>query len=209
MDSGTTGTLLCDRHEIWITNSEWIRFSIPNKTRMPEYCPPTHACNTHAPGWLYGSHPAVEDGAVQMRACFHWNSHCCYWRYPISVRNCTNFYVYQLSRIYACQLRLCVGKLCQGLVKEAQIASLILGASSLICSHCWWYFYIFFLHSFPNFSLDWKDISNCWDSDYHISKHVGVLVKFSAAIHIFRSLLGVANLIKYYLSWLIYYLGKV
>ena len=111
VDTRKTGTLLCDRYEIWLTNSDWIRFSMPNKTRMPEYCPPTHACNTHAPGWLYGSHPAVEDGAVQMHACFHWNKHCCYWHYSISVRNCTNFYVYQLSRIYVCQLRLCVGKL--------------------------------------------------------------------------------------------------
>lgn len=111
MDTRTTGTLLCDDREIWLNNGDWIRFSIPNKTRMPEYCPPTYACNTHAPGWLNGSHPAVEDGAVEMHACFHWIDRCCRWKSPILVRNCTTFYVYQLSRIYVCWLRLCVGKL--------------------------------------------------------------------------------------------------
>ena len=123
VDTRNTGTLLCDIYENWLTNSDWIRFSMPNKTRMPEYCPPTHACNTHAPGWLYGRHPAVEDGAVQMLACFHWKKRRCYWHYSISVRNCTNFYVYRLSRISTCYLRLCVGKLWQGLAREAWIES--------------------------------------------------------------------------------------
>ena len=144
---------------------------MPNKSRMPEYCPPTHACNTHAPGWLDGRHPAVEDGAVQMSACFHWDKHCCYWHYSISVRNCTNFYVYQLSRIYACQLRLCVGKLRPGLAREAWIEinfrSLKLDMLPLLML-----FLHFFLHSFSSFSFHWAVISSCRDSYYHISKNL-------------------------------------
>ena len=30
---------------------------------------------------------------------------------------------------------------------------------SSICSHCWWHFYIFFLHSLSTYSFDWEDIS--------------------------------------------------
>lgn len=116
VDSQTTGTVLCDKYEIWSTNSRWIRFPITYKTRMPEYCPPKYACNTHAPGWLNGIHPAVEDEIVQSEVCFHWRNQwgdddCCNWRVGISVRNCTTFFVYQPSYIITCSLRLCVGKL--------------------------------------------------------------------------------------------------
>lgn len=110
VDSRTTGSLLCDKNETWVTSSSWIRFPIINKTRMPEYCPPKYACNTHASGWLNGNHPAVEDGIVQRQVCFHWYSDCCQWWISISIRNCTTFFVYQPSPLPGCWFRFCVGK---------------------------------------------------------------------------------------------------
>ncbi|KAL9954070.1 hypothetical protein ACROYT_G041562 [Oculina patagonica] len=44
-----TGLRLCDSGAVWTTNNDWIRFPISGETWMPEYCPPTHACNTDAP----------------------------------------------------------------------------------------------------------------------------------------------------------------
>ena len=103
-----TDLVLCDVDAVWTTNYTWIRFPISNETWMPEYCPPMYACNTHAPGWLSGSHPTVEDGIVQRHVCFHWRGQCCKWSIVIFVRNCRQFFVYKPFPVPLCSLRLCV-----------------------------------------------------------------------------------------------------
>ncbi|XP_068706697.1 uromodulin-like [Montipora foliosa] len=85
----------------------WFRFQGAAGTRMPTLCPPTHRCNTHAPGWLSGGHPSVADGQVNKTVCFHWTSDCCLWSTTIKVRNCGSFYVYYLNSTPTCQLRYC------------------------------------------------------------------------------------------------------
>ena len=77
---------------------------------MPDQCVPAYHCGTHAPGWLNGAHPAVAEGAVQRKVCFHWTSNCCLWSINIRVRNCGGFYVYELSDTPACHLRYCGDK---------------------------------------------------------------------------------------------------
>lgn len=110
----TTGKVLCDNMDVnFSINTNWIRFVANDDQWMPEYCPPMWVCNTHATGWLNGSHPAVEDGIVKRRVCFHWFHQCCRWQMDISVRNCTTFFVYKASTSLAvpgCNMRFC-GKL--------------------------------------------------------------------------------------------------
>ncbi|XP_020631091.1 uromodulin-like, partial [Orbicella faveolata] len=85
----------------------WYRFQGAAGSRMPTSCPPTSKCNAPAPGWLNGAHPAVPDGKVTRKVCFHWSSNCCNWSTNIEVRNCSSFYVYYFNGTPSCYLRYC------------------------------------------------------------------------------------------------------
>ena len=85
----------------------WYRFYGSAGKKMPTQCVPKNHCNTHAPGWMNGAHPQVQDGIVHRTVCFNWLSSCCYWKAAISVRNCSGFYVYYLGKPPACRLRYC------------------------------------------------------------------------------------------------------
>lgn len=98
-------TTLCDRD--LITQKAWYRFGNESGNHMPTTCIAKHKCNTHAPGWLNGSHPELHDGIVTRRVCYHWSSSCCYWETHIRLRNCGPFYSYELMSTPACQLRYC------------------------------------------------------------------------------------------------------
>ena len=74
---------------------------------MPDSCVTKYYCGTHAPGYLTGGHPTVAQGIVSRKVCFHWSSGCCQWSQYIRVRNCGAFYVYELSKPPACNLRFC------------------------------------------------------------------------------------------------------
>ena len=90
--------------------SGWYRFQGAAGTKMAMSCVPTSRCNTHATGWLNGVHPTVEDGRVTRQVCFNWGSNCCYWSINIQVRNCGDFFIYQLSGTppeNPCYLRYC------------------------------------------------------------------------------------------------------
>ena len=64
-------------------------------------------CGTSSPGWFNGSHPTVNEGAVQRRVCFTYDSDCCFSSIYIRVRNCGGFYVYQLKPLTYCYSRYC------------------------------------------------------------------------------------------------------
>ena len=83
------------------------RFEGAAGTRMPTSCPPKHRCNTHASGWLNGTHPTVADGQVTRTVCFHWGSDCCNWSNSVKVTNCGGYYVYYITSTPACSLRYC------------------------------------------------------------------------------------------------------
>ena len=74
---------------------------------MPTSCVAKNRCGTHAPGWLNGQHPKVEEGVVTRQVCFHWGDNCCNWSNNVKVRNCGEFYVYELRKTPQCQLRYC------------------------------------------------------------------------------------------------------
>ena len=88
--------------------SGWYRFSGEAGNKMPESCVPIQHCNTRGPGWLNGSHPAVADGPVRRKVCFHSSrGKCCSHSNYIIVRNCGGFFVYKLHRPPSCDLRYC------------------------------------------------------------------------------------------------------
>ena len=86
----------------------WYRFNSTAGTKMPTTCVSKNRCNTHASGWLNGTHPTPQEGIVNRRVCFHWSSNCCNWDITIKVRKCGLFYVYRLVSPPYCSIRYCV-----------------------------------------------------------------------------------------------------
>ncbi|KAL9961270.1 hypothetical protein ACROYT_G030179 [Oculina patagonica] len=98
-----SGNYICDKP----IGPGWFRFQGDAGTKMPTKCPPTHACDTHAPGWLNGGHPTVAEGKVTRQVCFHWGDSCCKWSTNTEVRDCGSYYVYYFRDTPACSLRYC------------------------------------------------------------------------------------------------------
>ncbi|XP_055514227.1 uncharacterized protein LOC129710948 [Leucoraja erinacea] len=74
----------------------WYRFYSSGGWKIPETVVPASHCSAYYPGWLVGSHPSVGDGEVTRTVCFNEGSYICYWNREIRVKNCTDYFVYQL-----------------------------------------------------------------------------------------------------------------
>ena len=91
-------------------STDWYRFSGAAGNQMVESCVDMYRCGTIYPGWLDGSHPTVNEGAVQRRVCFSYyvyGGDCCSLSTYIRVRNCGGFFVYQLKPLTVCNSRYC------------------------------------------------------------------------------------------------------
>ncbi|CAH3166538.1 unnamed protein product, partial [Porites lobata] len=90
-------------------STDWYRFSGAAGNQMAESCVDGYRCGTWYPGWLSGSHPTVNEGAVQRRVCFSYFVYgdCCSLSTYIRVRNCGGFFVYQLKPLTVCNSRYC------------------------------------------------------------------------------------------------------
>ena len=97
---------LCDNALI----TAWYRLTGDAGTYLPESCPQPQGdiCGTTYPGWLNGIHPTTAEGVVTREACFSSDSQCCYYHTSIKVKNCGDYYVYELTPVPACSLRYCV-----------------------------------------------------------------------------------------------------
>ena len=99
--------VLCDRY----LQSGWYRFTGAAGNRILDACQAdrgnVYRCQTHAAGWLNGTHPLIIDGEVSRTVCFSWKLSCCQWTKAIKIRNCGGFYVYYLEKVSACSLRYC------------------------------------------------------------------------------------------------------
>ncbi|KAL8594260.1 hypothetical protein ACOMHN_044204 [Nucella lapillus] len=96
----------CDRD----LSPGWYRFYLDgNSAVMPTSCVPDHRCKTHAPMWLdLQGESLPEPGQEKVtRACANWSGDCCNWDVPITVRNCGDFFVYNLEPSPVCQLAYC------------------------------------------------------------------------------------------------------
>ncbi len=94
----------CDK-----TEGKWHRFLDPAGTIIPLTPPTLYSCGTDAPGWMQGTLPAVEDEIVNRKGCFAWLGNNCLWSTELLVRNCGNYYVYNLPDPPDCALRYCAG----------------------------------------------------------------------------------------------------
>ncbi|XP_068739001.1 uncharacterized protein [Montipora capricornis] len=77
----------------------WYRFGGEAGNQMADTCVKMCHCGAWYPGWLTGGHPSVEDGAAVRKVCFVRGLGCCEASEYISVRNCSGFYVYNLTSI--------------------------------------------------------------------------------------------------------------
>ncbi len=79
---------------------------------MPDTCVDEYSCGTHAPLWLNGGHPTVEDGVVTRDVCGHYDNNCCSFQSnPIKVKACPgDYYVYEFVKPAFCFLAYCAGK---------------------------------------------------------------------------------------------------
>ena len=50
----------------------------------------------------------MQEGMVSRQVCFNWRD-CCQWKINIRIRNCGDFYVYELKAPGVCGLRYCGG----------------------------------------------------------------------------------------------------
>ena len=89
------------------TLSIWYRFGGDAGNKIADACVKMNHCGVMNPGWLNGGHPAVADGTVLRRVCFSTDQSCCQKSIYISVRNCGEFYVYNLTSLPTCNLRYC------------------------------------------------------------------------------------------------------
>ncbi|KAG7476917.1 hypothetical protein MATL_G00087920 [Megalops atlanticus] len=97
----------CDTDIVW---QGWYRLFLGNASvQMPERCIDRLMCGTHAPLWLNGAHPSLEDGVVSLPVCGNWYSGCCNFQSnPIHVKACPgNYFVYKFVAPVNCYLAYC------------------------------------------------------------------------------------------------------
>ncbi|XP_026102626.1 uromodulin-like [Carassius auratus] len=102
-----TSEIMCDCEVSW---DGWYRLFIQDQSvQMPDTCVDMLSCGTHAPLWLTGGHPTVEDGVVTRDVCGHWDNDCCYFQSnPIKVKACSgNYFVYEFVKPAFCSLAYC------------------------------------------------------------------------------------------------------
>ncbi|XP_050981012.1 uncharacterized protein LOC127174556 [Labeo rohita] len=100
-------SLMCDYYVNWVG---WYRLFINGQSaQMSETCVNELSCSTHAPMWLNGTHPKVEDGVVSRNVCGHWENKCCRFQSnPIKVKACPGgYYVYEFVKPNYCSGTYC------------------------------------------------------------------------------------------------------
>jgi cysteine-rich repeat protein len=107
--TSVNGPVYCDSQvgQAQWQGPNWYRFTGAAGVKMPETAPVIYACGTHAPGWLNGAHPAINEGAVDRQVCFHWSGNTCNWNANVQVVNCGEFFLYNLPTAPVCSLRYC------------------------------------------------------------------------------------------------------
>ncbi|XP_057294911.1 uncharacterized protein LOC130623439 isoform X2 [Hydractinia symbiolongicarpus] len=87
----------------------WHRFNGAAGTRLLDYCTGSrNRCGTPSPGWVYGSHPTVEEGIVKRPLRF-FTHYCADDSGEVLIRNCGNFYSYRFTKLpsWSCNYGVC------------------------------------------------------------------------------------------------------
>ena len=109
--SGVEGWGFCDNPDDDTPSPDWqgpgwYRLGMPAGITIPEEPVESFHCNTIAPGWLNGNHPApgnTVDGTV----CFNLFSNQCHYQTQIQIKHCNNYFLYYLPDTPSCNLRYC------------------------------------------------------------------------------------------------------
>ena len=82
----------------------WYRLQGPGGDRIADKCVLKGRCGTDFSGWLRHTHPTVSEGVVNRTVCFSGKMFCCIGRNSIKVKNCGDYYVYELQRAVVCKI---------------------------------------------------------------------------------------------------------
>ena len=88
------------------TLNGWYRFQGDAGTKMVTTCPLEFRCDAAYPIWLSGGHPTVAEGTVTRNVCIN-KSACCAIFFPIQVKNCSSYYIYNFLAPWHCPARYC------------------------------------------------------------------------------------------------------
>ena len=91
----------------WHLAPGWYRFQEAAGDQTLDTCVPVKHCGTYSPRWLNVTHPIVTEGVGTRKVCYRGSKSFCDWNNSIKVRNCGSYYVYELQRTPACNLRYC------------------------------------------------------------------------------------------------------
>jgi cysteine-rich repeat protein len=97
----------CDK----TAEGKWHRFLDPAGVVMPLVAPSQYSCGTDSPGYMLGTYPFEDEGIVPRTVCFPWFNDPCMWSHEIAVRNCGEYFVFQLPTPSTCALRYCAAPL--------------------------------------------------------------------------------------------------
>jgi len=104
MDIPRGSVLKCDEKGF---TKGWYRFAGYAGSGIANKCTAADHCGTKATGWMEGSHPTEDEGIVTRKVCYSYRGKCCYKTNNLRVRNCGDFYVYQLDKVPSCHLGYC------------------------------------------------------------------------------------------------------
>nr|XP_022297908.1 uncharacterized protein LOC111107161 [Crassostrea virginica] len=107
----------CQNKELQLCDSgleeKWYRPVKQNHdVRMPTTCVPQNRCGTRSPIWLNGNEPTIDDKTTNMKACVNTGiteTCSCNKQIDIQIRNCSSFFVYNLTATSSCPERYCFG----------------------------------------------------------------------------------------------------
>ncbi|XP_076071801.1 uncharacterized protein LOC143043313 [Mytilus galloprovincialis] len=103
--NGVSGGRICDSN----LKPDWYRPISKAGNLMPTKClNGGFKCGTSKPIWMQGSYPS--DGKiVNATACASSYNGCCNISYNIQVKNCSTFYIYNLTPTFGCSQAYCFG----------------------------------------------------------------------------------------------------
>ncbi|XP_050990151.1 deleted in malignant brain tumors 1 protein-like [Labeo rohita] len=159
--------LMCDQDMNWFG---WYRLFIHGQSvQMPDTCVDMNKCGTHAPLWLNGGHPNVNDGVVTRDVCGHWDYDCCFFRStPIRVKACPgNYSVYEFVKPSFCSLAYCADV---GSSNTTYTTAATETISSVPHPECGGHLYGSGLVSSPNYPYYYHDNAYCV---WHLTAHQG------------------------------------
>ena len=83
--------------------SGWYRFMSGAGDSMLDYVPTMRSgyyrCSAQMAGYLSGQHPRGSEGIVARTVCFAYNGYSCFRSTNIQVKNCGNYFVYNLKAL--------------------------------------------------------------------------------------------------------------